>query len=81
MTNYKNWSSRRICVAKYHIEFLKSMAERKGITSLTDIVNFLIAEYRDGNVQHSNTNEIVQKQSKKTDELYNLDLSSFESLI
>jgi len=57
------------------------MAERKGITSLTDIVNFLIAEYRDGNVQHSNTNEIVQKQSKKTDELYNLDLSSFESLI
>ena len=70
MTIYKNWNSRRICIAKYHIEFLKSMAERKGITSLTDIVNFLTAEYRDGNVQHSNITKIVQEQSKKTDELY-----------
>ena len=42
----KNWDSRKAVIAAYHIPLLQKLAEQTGIDSLSDAVNFLIAEYR-----------------------------------
>lgn len=46
MTFSKNWTSRKAVIASYHIPVLQDLAEQTGIDSLSDAVNFLIAEYR-----------------------------------
>lgn len=46
MTFSKNWNSRKVVIASYHIPLLQKLAQETGIDSLSDAVNFLIAEYR-----------------------------------
>ncbi|NES64211.1 MAG: hypothetical protein F6K24_02550 [Okeania sp. SIO2D1] len=46
MTFSKNWNSRKAVIAPYHIPILQDLARQTGIDSLSDAVNFLIAEYR-----------------------------------
>lgn len=46
MTFSKNWTSRKAVIAACHVPFLQELAEQTGIDSLSDAINFLIAEYR-----------------------------------
>ena len=42
----KNWNSRKAVILKSHLPLLQQLAESTGLESLSDAVNFLIADYR-----------------------------------
>ena len=55
--NYsKNWSSRKAVISPSHVPYLKDLAEQTGINSLSEIVNYLIADYRKQQNTNAETN-------------------------
>ncbi|MDJ0554344.1 MAG: hypothetical protein QNJ68_07895 [Microcoleaceae cyanobacterium MO_207.B10] len=42
----KNWNSRKAVISKSHLPVLQQIAESTGLESLSEAVNFLIADYR-----------------------------------
>ena len=66
MTFSKNWNSRKVVIASYHIPLLQKLAQETGIDSLSDAVNFLIAEYRKqqqnqpGDIAQSNNSLVIE---------------------
>lgn len=55
--NYsKNWGSRKAVISPSHVPYLRDLAEQTGINSLSEIVNYLIADYRKQQNTNTETN-------------------------
>ena len=66
----KSWETRKVVISPSHVPYLKSIGDETGLETLTDVTNYLIADYRRNSGTSSNTNQ--NNTSQELDD-FNLD--------